>query len=122
MPIIYTYTRAQALEDGQQIDVTTTAAEAGIRFPVYMTRQVWSKYVEIPPGVTCQDEAGRLWDVVWMLRYAVLKSAGGDRLRFSLYVRNSNHGQKLISLRAQCGPVDMDDPRPCITIMDLDED
>ena len=28
-PIIYAYTRKQAVEDGEQVDVSTTAAEAG---------------------------------------------------------------------------------------------
>ncbi len=57
-PVIYAYTRAQALEDGGQVDVSETAREAGIRFPVYLTRAVWNAYVEVPPGVHCQDEAG----------------------------------------------------------------
>ncbi len=36
--LIYAYTRKQAIEDGEQVDVSTTAAEAGIRFPVFLTR------------------------------------------------------------------------------------
>jgi hypothetical protein len=60
--IIYAYTRKQAVEDGEQVDVSTTAAEAGIRFPVFLTRRVFDAYVAVPPNVTGQDEAGRLWD------------------------------------------------------------
>ena len=60
--IIYAYTCKQAVEDGEQVDVSTTAAEAGIRFPVFLTRRVFDAYVAVPPNVTCQDEAGRLWD------------------------------------------------------------
>jgi hypothetical protein len=44
------------------IDVSVVAREAGIRYPVPLTRSVWEKCVAVPPGVLCQDEAGRLWD------------------------------------------------------------
>jgi len=38
---IYSYTRAQAVADGVQVEVTKTAQEAGIRFPVFLTRAVY---------------------------------------------------------------------------------
>src|SRR5262249_42152447 len=31
------------------------------------TRAVWERSVAVPPGVLCQDEAGRLWNVAWLL-------------------------------------------------------
>src|ERR1035438_9146135 len=80
-PVIYSYTRAQAVADGVQVDVTKTAQEAGIKFPVFLTRTVFEACVAVPPDVAGQDEAGRLWDVVWMLRFAILRSHGHtDRL------------------------------------------
>ena len=67
------------------------AQEAGIRFPVFLTRAVYDSFVSVPPGVTGQDEAGRLWDIVWMLRFAIRKAQHGQaRLPFALYVRNDN--------------------------------
>ena len=122
--VIYTYTRAQAVADGFQIEVTKIAEEAGIRFPVFITRGVYEQCVAVPPGVTGQDEAGRLWDVVWMLRFAILRSRpGADRLPVALYVRNSDHERaRLIKLVATCGPVDIDDPAPAITVMLPEED
>ena len=41
---------------------------------------------------------------------------------FALYVRNDNHRAKLVKLIAQCGPLDLDDPQPAITVMMPDED
>ena len=121
--ISYAYTRAQAVADGVQVDVTKTAQEAGIKFPVFLTRAVFEACVAIPPDVAGQDEAGRLWDVVWMLRFAILRSHGHtDRLPIALYVRNDNHRAKLVKLIATCGPLDMDDPQPAITVMLPDED
>lgn len=122
-PVIYTYTRADALADGQQIDVSTTAQEAGIRFPFYITRAVFDAYVTVPPDVTGQDEAGRLWELVWMTRFAIIRSRPGlSRLPVALYVRNDNQRSRLVKLVAVCGPRDFDDPAPAITLMMLDED
>ena len=121
--IIYTYTRAQAVADGVQVNVTKTAQEAGIKFPMFLTRAVFDNYVAVPPDVTGQDEAGRLWDLVWMARFAILRSHGHtDRLPVALYVRNDNHRAKLVKLIAVCSALDIDDPQPALTLMLPDED
>ena len=121
--VIFTYSRAQAVADGFQVDVTTTAKEAGIRFPVFLTRTVFDTYVAVPEGVHSQDKAGRLWDIVWMLRFAIGKAASGrSRLPFALYVRNDNGAPRLVKLIAMCGALDADDPQPAITVMMPDED
>lgn len=122
--VIYTYTRAQAVADGFQVDVTKMAQEAGIRFPVFLTRTVFDVYVTVPEGIGGQDEAGRLWDIVWMLRFAIRRAAaqGLTRLPFALYVRNDNCRPKLVKLVATCGALDVADSRPAITVMMPDED
>lgn len=115
--IISTYSRAQAIEDGVLVDVSETAREAGIKFPVALTRAAWSSYVEVPEGVECQDEAGRLWDVLWMFAQAARRTPGA-RLQYSLYVRNSNRSRvtrrDLVTLEANIGPGDT--MAPVITI------
>jgi hypothetical protein len=63
-PVLYSYSRSQALADGLQVEVSKVAKEAGIRFPVFLTRAVYDNFVSVPTGVTGQDEAGRLWDVI----------------------------------------------------------
>jgi hypothetical protein len=122
-PVIYAYSRAQAVADGFQVDVTKTAQEAGIRFPVFLTRAVYDAFVTVPPDVAGQDEAGRLWDVLTMTRFAILRSRPGcDRLPVALYVRNDNRRPRLVRLTAACGALDIDDPQPAITIMLPTED
>jgi hypothetical protein len=120
--LIHSYSRAQAIEDGLLIDSSKTAKEAGIRFPVALTRALWERCVAVPPGVICQDEAGRLWDIVWLLRLAITRSAGGSEVRFGVYVRNDNREgtPPLVRLKAVCGPDD--DGSPCLTVMLPEED
>jgi hypothetical protein len=71
--------------------------------------------------VACQDEAGRLWDVLWMLRCAIGRSDGGRVVPFALHVRNDNRDRTppLVRLKALCGPGD--DGEPCVTVMMPDE-
>ena len=58
-----------------------------------------------------------------MTRFAILRAKPGvDRIPVALYVRNDNRAAKLVKLIAQCGPLDIDDPQPAITVMMPDED
>jgi len=59
--VISSYSRADAIRDGFLIDVSKTAREAGWVIPVAVTARVWAKCVEVAPGVSGQDEMGRLW-------------------------------------------------------------
>lgn len=120
---IYTYTRAQAIADGFQVEVpVATSREAGITFPVFINRTVWDSFVEVPAGVDGQDLQGRLWDVLWMMRSAIKAGAGGASILFRLYVRNTNRRPRLVTLKAQVGPRDHNDPAPAITVMLPEED
>jgi hypothetical protein len=123
--LIHSYTRAQALEDGVLVDVSSMARECGILWPVAVTAAVHARCVVVPAGVECQDEAGRLWDIVWMLRGALARAArrgarGLVRLPFALYVRNTNRAPKLVRLDAVVGPGDSGEPT--VTVMFPDED
>jgi len=134
--VIYAYTRAQAIEDGVLIDVTETAREAGIRFPTAVTSAVWADYVNVPNEMKGQqDEAGKLWDVLWMMSVAVrtgriqgeqgtfqviiAKPDKGD-WRDNEKVHDGNRTRRLVTLKTVCGP--SDDGSPCITIMRPEED
>lgn len=118
--IIYSYTRAEAIEDGFLVDVSDTAKEAGFRYPVALTRTVYNNFVEVPEGVEGQDESGRLWDILFMCRHKIKRSDGGAICFFYLLVRNDNKGAKRVRLKAVCGA--NDDGSPCITVMMPDED
>lgn len=131
---IHVYTRAQAIEDGQLIDVSTTAREAGIVWPVAMTSAAWFDCVawdeatEARKGYPGQSESGRLWDVVWMLSRAIRGALrrGMDTRQPLFYelVRTPREGRgvkpRLVRLKFIIGPDDTG--RPCITVMLPSED
>jgi hypothetical protein len=119
--VIDAYTRKQAIEDGVLIDVTETAKEAGIRFPVAVTIGVWSKCIKVPETLKgLQDEQGRLWDVVWMMRIAIHGAKKTDTVNYKLLVTGEDKKQHLVTLKAICGPGD--NYEPVITIMLPEED
>jgi hypothetical protein len=119
--LIHRYTRAEAIADGVLVDVTATAREAGIRWPVALTRAVWQRCVSVPAGVVCQDEASRLWDVLFLLALAARQGKGAV-VRFGVLVRNDNSEgiPPLVRLKAVCSPGDHGEP--VVTVMLPDED
>ena len=118
---VSSYSRSKAIEEGMLVDVSTTAIEAGFNFPVALTRRVWDQYVMVPNGVECQDQKGRLWDILYMLNYAIRsRNKAESSLIFTLHVRNDNRKPKPVRLKSVCGPGD--DSKPVITIMLPDED
>ena len=54
---ISVYTRAQAIEDGILVDVSTVANEAGFKWPTAMTRTVYERYVAVPPALYGHPQA-----------------------------------------------------------------
>lgn len=151
-PVIASYTRAQAIEDGLLVDVSQADGCKGhFKFPVALTRAAWAAAIEaggewraedlpntpqandaaeaagtgaierlhLPGG---QSIAGRLHDVCWMLKAAILVHPGPiDHMRFRLLVDRSGNGRtETLELAAVCGPGDTCEP--VITIMLPNED
>jgi hypothetical protein len=85
------------------VDATALAREAGIRYPVFLTRAAWDRYVKVPEGVIAQDETGRLWDILWMYRCHAQRFQGAV-LPFPVMVRNDNRRPRRVQLTACCGP------------------
>jgi hypothetical protein len=126
--VIYSYTRAQAIEDGVLIDVGAMAREAGFKWPVAITSAAWDDCVawseDDSDKQVHQDQSGRLWDVLFMASHAIRTGSGsGDRLLFQLYrVPRGARSTKteLTTLKLIVGPGDQG--KPVITILLPDED
>lgn len=117
--VIYSYTRAQALEDGVLVDVSALAKEAGFRYPVAVTARVWHEWIEPPTDTVGQDATGRLWDLLNVLRYEIRKTGKGERVDFKVLFEQGT-GKTLVDFYALCGPGD--NAEPVITIMRIGED
>ena len=116
--VISTYTRAQAIDDGVLIDVSSMAREVGFKWPVALTSAAWADCVAWTDDDSVrqvhQDQPGRLWDVVFMASHAIRTSrSSGDRLLFQLY-RVSRDGYSteavLVTLKLIVGPGDTGQP------------
>ncbi len=123
-PVIFSYTRAQAIEDGVLVDLTDWAKETGFRIPVACTSTVWQGHVVPPDGTKelGQSERGRAHDLLWMLYVAIRRSgsAKSDQLRYQVIFVVNGGKQETVTLKSICGPGD--DGEPVITIMLPDED
>jgi hypothetical protein len=120
----------------QLFAVTSSRAQSQIASSA-LTAAAFAAAVEVDERAQAcgQDEAGRLWDVLWMFRVAATKTHG-DELTYSLIVRRSERTSRMLTLRAVIGPGDpvptpgQCDGRPvtqhrslhCVTIMLPDED
>ena len=119
--VIHRYTRAQAIEDGMLLDVSTPAREAGFAIPVALTLGTWDAAVEVPAGCDgFQDEAGRLWDVLFVAMCSCRRTTG-QRAAFAVSVVTSARGARhTVRLVAHIGPGDT--AEPVVTIMLPGED
>lgn len=122
---IFSYSRAQALEDGTLVDVSSVAKEAGFKVPVAMSHAAYVQFVQWTPEDTArqvpQDEAGRLWDVLYMAR-AASRVEGPTVVYKLLSVPRGGRARKpkVSELKMTIGPGDT--PEPVITIMLINED
>ena len=123
-PVIFSYTRAQAIEDGVLVDLTEWAAETGFKIPVACTSTVWDGYIVPPDGTPelGQSERGRAHDVLWMLFCAIRGSTGAKRecMSFKVIFLQALCRHEEVTLKAHCGPGD--EGEAVLTIMLPHED
>ena len=60
--------REGAIQAGALIDVTPTALELGITFPVTVTRPLWEAGIVTTPPLPEEDQTGRLRDILIAFR------------------------------------------------------
>lgn len=128
-PVIFSYTRAQAIDDGVLVDLTEWAKETGFRIPMACTSEVWHRYITPPEGTRDlgQSERGRAHDVLWMLFVAIKRQTAHNRaedngparsddcLLYEVIFLQAPSRHETVTLRSICGPGD--DGEPVITIM-----
>ena len=123
VPVIFAYTRKQAIEDGVLIDISEWAQETGFVIPVACTHAVWHGYIVPPPGTKelGQSERGRGHDVLWMLFLAIRShKSSQEQLLFEVIFLQAPDRQQTVQLKAIIGPGD--EGEPVLTIMEPTED
>ena len=120
-PVIYAYTRTQAIADGVLVDVTETAKEVGFKLPVAITEALHNRLTPTKADAAIgQDYDGQLWDVLWLAAFKIkLADRGTDIVTFTVVQQEveakCGQPQKVdLRLRAVCGP--SDEGKPVVTI------
>jgi hypothetical protein len=142
-PVIFSYTRAQAIEDGWLVDVSEAITPCPFKYPVAMTRAAYEATVaaggkwnensdgtadlQLPGG---QDVQGRMWDVFQMLLQTMknpgldatqMRNTDNTRVYFHLLLDKHGNGRReIVQLYSICGPGDT--AAPVITILMRGED
>ena len=116
--LIYSYSRAQAIEDGILIDVTTQAKEAGFKFHTVVTDNLFHSYITPPAGLEGEGQSieGRLHDVFFVLLAAIRSSkAATDYAEIDVLFVMAPGRQEKVKVVAVVGPGDKGEP--VLTIM-----
>jgi hypothetical protein len=114
---VSTYSRADAINDGVLVDVTSVAQEAGFRVPVALTATVHCRLFPTERDLQAgQSFRGRLWDVLMVLK---AKAGNANIVHFEVLLAELGE-QKTLHFEAHIGPGD--NMEPVITVMFSDED
>lgn len=129
--VVASYTRKEAIADGVQVRIPDKIRkEAGIRWPVFVTDTVWDRYLKVPAGMRLQDMDGRIWDMLYMFVQNARRYSHSSKSQFKvifqmpkdmLWERNEKRSgvspyHREVTLIAEIGANDIDDPTPAITI------
>ena len=118
-PIISSYSRAQAIDDGFLVDLSEAdGAKGHFKFPLACTVGVWAiieKAVNNPKWHN--DLAGVLHDICWMSRFG--RAVDPTTRLFKVVIKGAGRKSKF-TFKIVCGPGDT--PEPVLTIMLPEED
>ncbi|MFC5402463.1 DUF6573 family protein [Cohnella soli] len=119
--VISRYTRGQALEDGQLVDISNYSRRVGILFPVAVTHAVDAEVL----GTALSGMDLSFSRTVQLGRFLVklreeMRKGSGDRIDFEHAVETKDGSTKTAALYATLLPGD--DLEPVITVLLVSED
>ena len=104
----------------QLTELEAVAKEAGYKYPVFLTSGVLGLIERaVDNQKYCNDFTGVLWDILYMSRVAG-QSVNERTTKFQVIITGTGK-RKHHTMYIECGPMDIDDPAPVLTIM-LPED
>ena len=123
--VIYTYTRKEAIEDGEQTCISEIYPNDCrlFKYPVYFTRKVMSLLEN------SQDPGAVVWDICYMsINSSSRIELSASTIKFSVIIENAEikpdfveDGLPFYTLICQVGATDFDDRTPAVTVMFPDE-
>ena len=106
-PVISSYSRAQAIDDGVLVDITEQARQQRFVFPMAMTSALWESCKAKSADITANVK-----QILTQLHLEIKKAAPNcDQLKFVM-----------LGLTIKCVVGPGDDPRPVMTLMLQNED
>ena len=117
-PVVFAYTRAQAIDDGVLVDLSNLdVVRKHWRLPMACTSAVWGVIRSAVDDLGC-DLDGVLHDLFWLAKIHVQYADKGEHSSFIVFtcsIGHTNHEYKL-----HLGPGD--DGEPVLTLMFSSED
>jgi len=115
--IIYSYTRKEAIEDGLQFLIPEKLSkQVGFLYPVYATNSV---YGIIDSAVNENSQLKTdwlLWEVLVTLKIAIKLMVESPEVKFHTIINGKDY-----EFFSQVSALDIDDPKPAITIMRVED-
>lgn len=102
MPVMEEVSTEVRYRDMAAEPFTDMSREAGIRWPVYMSKVAYEQVVEVSPdapGHHCQDTKGRYWDVLMCFR-GTRHDVDDITSLFAVLVRDRDNRQRPKTLKA----------------------
>jgi len=111
-PIIFSYSCAQAIQDGVLIDASSAAQALGFKLPVAVGDNLFNRFVIPPAGLEGEGQSleGRLHDLLMLALVAARTGMNQDRVLFDvLFVMRSGKREKVRCV-IHVGPGDQGEP------------
>jgi len=121
-PVISSYTRQEAIDDGTLINITDITKQRGFKFPVCITSRLYACLESIPKKYSLETVRGRINDILDMLifKIQISKEKASDIIYFQVIIHDSRNSKTPKRLYSRCSAGD--NMEPVITIMFEDED
>lgn len=121
--VIFSYSRAQAIEDGTLVDLMqdamTSVCKQHFKFPIACTSAVFAIMQSAVENENyCNDYAGILHDMLWMSKVCGRSLNPSTRI-FTVIIKGAGRKSKF-TFKIVCGPGDQ--AEPVLTIMLPTED
>ncbi len=113
--VVFSYSRAQAIEDGVLVDLSHVASIKDCwKYPFACTSTVWA-IIEAALQQEGQDIEGICHDISWMAFVAIRRADDLQQVKFKVFIAGKRH-----TLKLHFGPGDT--PAPVLTLMLPHED